>query len=273
MSRFWGSPRQDDASDVESEREALRRQRLEAAEQLERLKRELAQRVAGVQAKERELEEQLAQGGRVATEPPAGAPPMAHDERAAELDALGEQLRAREAAVSERELAVVTRESELEAPEAAAVLPAAAAEPTPEPSPDELARIEAKLAELHEAEKQFARTHAELAARSDALAEREAGSPCVSSRCLRARLPSHRSWASSRRASADSSAPRADRHDADVLERPAGARAARRPPRRVAERAFTLIPPGALAQLGEHQLCKLGVAGSSPARSTSRKPR
>ena len=25
---------------------------------------------------------------------------------------------------------------------------------------------------------------------------------------------------------------------------------------------------GALAQLGEHQLCKLGVAGSSPARST-----
>ena len=175
MSRFWGSPRQDDASDVESEREALRRQRLEAAEQLERLKRELAQRVAGVQAKERELEEQLAQGGRVATEPPAGAPPMAHDERAAELDALGEQLRAREAAVSERELAVVTRESELEAPEAAAVLPAAAAEPTPEPSPDELARIEAKLAELHEAEKQFARTHAELAARSDALAEREAG--------------------------------------------------------------------------------------------------
>ena len=76
--------------------------------------------------------------------------------------------------MSERELAVVTRESELEAPEAAAVLPAAA-EPTPEPSPDELARIEAKLAELHEAEKQFARTHAELAARSDALAEREAG--------------------------------------------------------------------------------------------------
>ena len=28
--------------------------------------------------------------------------------------------------------------------------------------------------------------------------------------------------------------------------------------------------PGALAQLGEHQLCKLGVAGSSPARSTTK---
>lgn len=31
--------------------------------------------------------------------------------------------------------------------------------------------------------------------------------------------------------------------------------------------------PGALAQLGEHQLCKLGVAGSSPARSTRSRAR
>ena len=29
-----------------------------------------------------------------------------------------------------------------------------------------------------------------------------------------------------------------------------------------------MLASGALAQLGEHQLCKLGVAGSSPARST-----
>ena len=33
------------------------------------------------------------------------------------------------------------------------------------------------------------------------------------------------------------------------------------------------IRPGALAQLGEHQLCKLGVAGSSPARSTRSRAR
>ena len=175
MSRFWGSPReQDGAPDVESEREALRRQRLEAAEQLERLKQELAQRVAGVQAKERELEEQLAQVGHVAPPTPVEASPAAHDERAAELAALREQLEAREAAVSERELAVVSRESELEAREAAVAQPAPEPAPANEPSPDELVRIEAKLAELHEAEKQFARTHAELAARSDALAEREA---------------------------------------------------------------------------------------------------
>ena len=34
----------------------------------------------------------------------------------------------------------------------------------------------------------------------------------------------------------------------------------------------TLGPYGALAQLGEHQLCKLGVAGSSPARSITATP-
>ncbi|MBA3428930.1 MAG: hypothetical protein H0U07_10215, partial [Actinobacteria bacterium] len=39
--------------------------------------------------------------------------------------------------------------------------------------PHELARIETKLEELREAERAFTRTHAELAARSDALAERE----------------------------------------------------------------------------------------------------
>jgi hypothetical protein len=32
------------------------------------------------------------------------------------------------------------------------------------------------------------------------------------------------------------------------------------------------VARGALAQLGEHQLCKLGVTGSIPVRSTHRKP-
>jgi hypothetical protein len=35
----------------------------------------------------------------------------------------------------------------------------------------------------------------------------------------------------------------------------------------------TMPPPGRLAQLGEHQLDKLGVTGSSPVPPTSRKPR
>ena len=47
-------------------------------------------------------------------------------------------------------------------------------EPEPAETPDELERLEAKLAELRAAEQAFARTHAELAARSDALAEQEA---------------------------------------------------------------------------------------------------
>ena len=38
---------------------------------------------------------------------------------------------------------------------------------------EQLAQLEAKLAELREAEQAFVRTHAELAARSDQLAERE----------------------------------------------------------------------------------------------------
>jgi RND superfamily putative drug exporter len=182
MSRFFGlgQPRDDDVvGDIESERAALQR----SAKELDALKQELAQRVAGVQAKERELAEQLAQVGKGAAEPPADASPAAHDERAAELDALRQQLDAREAAVGERERAVVTRESDLEAREAALVEQPAQPEPEPEPAPappspepsaDELAQIEARLAELRDAENQFARTHAELAARSDSLSEREA---------------------------------------------------------------------------------------------------
>ena len=47
-------------------------------------------------------------------------------------------------------------------------------EPEPESQPDELERIEAKLAELREAEQAFVRTRHELAERSDALTEQEA---------------------------------------------------------------------------------------------------
>ncbi len=125
---------------VEDEREALRRQRAAVAEELERLKQELAARVAAVREKERILDEAL---GRA---PHALAAP---DER---------ELARREAELAERERALQA-------------LPAAGgaggdrgADP---------ARIEARLAELREAERVFLRTQEELAARSEALAARE----------------------------------------------------------------------------------------------------
>ena len=55
------------------------------------------------------------------------------------------------------------------------------------PRADELAAIEAKLAELRAAEQAFARTHAELAARSDALSERRRRWPPASARSPRRR--------------------------------------------------------------------------------------
>ena len=49
--------RNEDPSDAESERESLRRQRVEGAAELDALKRTLAERVAFVQQRERELAE------------------------------------------------------------------------------------------------------------------------------------------------------------------------------------------------------------------------
>ena len=51
-------------SDIESEREALRRQRYEAAAELEHLKRTLSERVAHVQMRERELDQALERVGK-----------------------------------------------------------------------------------------------------------------------------------------------------------------------------------------------------------------
>ena len=50
----------DEHSDVESEREALRRQRVEAANELASLKQTLSERVSQVQQRERELADALA---------------------------------------------------------------------------------------------------------------------------------------------------------------------------------------------------------------------
>jgi hypothetical protein len=126
---------------VEDERDALRRQRVVMAEELDRLKRELSERVAAVRDRERLLDEALGRAGQVPTT-------VTTNHR--ELDA-------REAALAERERALAARE----------------ALPPPEPKPDDLARVEARLAELREAERAFLRTQEELAARSEAVATRE----------------------------------------------------------------------------------------------------
>ena len=141
--------RERDEPSIEDEREALRRQRADATEDLERLKRELAERVAAVREKERQLDDALsrAPGGRGL---PAAATTGA-DPREGELAR-------RLAEVAERERAVAAREA----------LP-----PPPTPAAEQAAHIEARLAELREAERVFMRTQEELASRSDALSARE----------------------------------------------------------------------------------------------------
>ena len=78
----------------------------------------------------------------------------------------------REAELEQRATALTEREHAVEARERESV--ASTQAPEAAPPPDELERIEAKLTELREAEKAFLRTQYELAARSDALTEREA---------------------------------------------------------------------------------------------------
>ena len=137
---------------VEDEREALRRQRAAAAEELERLKRELSERVAAVREKERQLDEALgrAPGGPESPWQTGTATASSPDPREAELAR-------RTAELAERERALVAHEA----------LPPLA------PGAEHAAHIEARLAELREAERVFARTQEELAGLSEAVAARE----------------------------------------------------------------------------------------------------
>lgn len=116
--------------------------------------------------------------------PPSAAPD--------ESGARGQELDAREAELREREDALAAREGELDARERAVgkrvseldererelerERESVVSTQTPDgPVPvDGLAEVEAKLAELRLAEQAFVRTHHELAARSDAIAEQEA---------------------------------------------------------------------------------------------------
>lgn len=148
---------------IQSEQERLRAIRVAAEEELGRLRRELTERVAAVEARERELADAITRASR-------NIGRSAHsDDRALEHAQVGLAAHAHELNRRERDLAA--RESVLFKMESDLARRAASAAETPE---ERLQHIEERLAALHEAEKAFARTQAELAARSADLASREA---------------------------------------------------------------------------------------------------
>jgi hypothetical protein len=148
---------------IESEHDRLRAIRIAAEQELGRLRRELTERVAVVEQRERELADALTTMNRRGLDLSAG------DTKALEHAQTGLAAHAHELSRRERELE--SRESLLFKMEADLTRRAAAAADTPE---ERLAHIEKRLATLHEAEKAFARTQAELAARSADLSNRAA---------------------------------------------------------------------------------------------------
>jgi hypothetical protein len=174
---------------IEEERRGLRAQH--AA--LEDLKRQLAERVEAVRERELELHHVLAEAGSAQRAQPTDlqraplpAPPRADaDENALAAQRREQALTERERALEAREAQLLGREQDIERRErelggARAAKPTAGeaeqeAPPAATAGADEsrLARIEARLEELREAETLFLRTRDELAARSEAVAARE----------------------------------------------------------------------------------------------------
>jgi chromosome segregation ATPase len=146
---------------IEGEQQRLHAVRLAAEEELASLRRELSERVASVERKERELADALASVRRA----PDAALPAGADQTLIRaqvgLSARAQELARREAEVAAREKTLAKREKEFA--QRAADDPAV-----------QLATIEERMAALKEAEKAFARTQAELATRSQELAQREA---------------------------------------------------------------------------------------------------
>jgi DNA repair exonuclease SbcCD ATPase subunit len=149
---------------VDAELDRLRAIRISAEEELGRLRKELTERVATVERKERELADALAK----VTRGGMGPPPPGTDEALAHaqvgLAARSQELNRRERELTSRERAFVQMETEI-----AQRLVEAAQTPA-----DTLRHIEARAAALQKMEDAFARTQAELAERSDDLARREA---------------------------------------------------------------------------------------------------
>ncbi len=164
---------------VEDERDALRAQH--AA--LEDLKHELAERVQAVQQRELELSFALSEAGGVRSEPTPHPAPVPAPDR--EVEQRERAVNERERAVAEREHVAIALEAHLTAreqeldlrAEQIEVIPASAAEPAPVTeavtSEARLAELDARLAEIRNAEALFLRTRDELAGRSEAVAARE----------------------------------------------------------------------------------------------------
>ena len=159
---LFGNKRNEPVS-IQSEQDRLRAIRIAAEQELGRLRRELTERVAAVEERERELADAI---GRVRRSAGRSTSP---DDRALQHAQVGLAAHANE--LARRELDLEARESVLFKMEADLARRAANAAETPE---ERLQHIEERLAALHEAEKAFARTQAELAARSADLASREA---------------------------------------------------------------------------------------------------
>ncbi len=192
---------------IEDERAALRAQH--AA--LEDLKRQLSERVEAVRERELELHHALAEANsppaanavaRPLPPPPAGAPARTADnpdadngDDALEAHRREQAIAERERAVAAAELALLARTREIEEgiarereqlairergtdPQAGAETIVGVSVPVvagaaSEADAERLAHIEARVAELRDAEKMFLRTRDELAARSEAVAARE----------------------------------------------------------------------------------------------------
>jgi hypothetical protein len=148
---------------IESEQERLHAIRIAAEQELGRLRRELTERVAAVEQRERELADAVAQANRTASRAGTGYDDAVEHAQVG-LAAYAQELNRRERDISAREHVLLRMENDL-------ARRAAAAAETPE---ERLAHIEERIAALQEAEKAFARTQAELAARSADLANREA---------------------------------------------------------------------------------------------------
>jgi chromosome segregation ATPase len=158
---LFGNKRSEPVS-IQTEQERLHAIRIAAEQELGRLRKELTERVAAVEARERELADAITRTRRGSGRS-TSAEDRAIDHAQAGLTAYAHELTRRERDLEARESVLFKMESDL-------ARRAASAAETPE---ERLQHIEERLAGLHEAEKAFARTQAELAARSADLASRE----------------------------------------------------------------------------------------------------
>jgi Skp family chaperone for outer membrane proteins len=158
---IFGRREAPEPASIDAEFDRLRAIRTAAEQELGRLRKELAERVATVEKKERELADAIAKVRRSGTGhvPPGADEALAHAEvglaaRAQELNRWEDELAARERRIVREEAEIARKSGALD-------------------TEARLAQIETRLTALQEAEKAFARTQAELAAQSEDLARRE----------------------------------------------------------------------------------------------------